>query len=115
MSAAFSAGVSHPLRAKDMSVRHLRPMGDLGQIVPMKFDPYDYDSIKASMEHCNVVVNLTGKHFETMHWTYKNVHCDLPVPPAESRNRLLPREATACGGEQNACPSRRRWRWPRRS
>jgi len=77
-----------PYRCEDMSVRHLRPMGDLGQIVPMKFDPYDYDSIKASMEHCNVVVNLTGKHFETMHWTYKNVHCDLPEAMAMAAAEL---------------------------
>eukprot|EP01052_Picozoa_sp_SAG31_P005711 SAG31_NODE_255_length_19039_cov_83.461774_17_plen_135_part_00 len=44
----------------------------------MSFDPYDYDSIKGMMAHCNVVVNLTGKHFETMHWSFDDVHCNLP-------------------------------------
>jgi len=46
--------------------------------VPMAFDPYDYESIKGVMAHCNVVINLTGKHFETMNWNWQNVHCDLP-------------------------------------
>ena len=67
-----------PYRCEEMAVRHLRPMGDLGQVVPMAFDPYDYESIKGVMAHCNVVINLTGKHFETMNWNWQNVHCDLP-------------------------------------
>jgi len=67
-----------PYRCDEMSIRHLRPAGDLGQITPLDFDPYEYDSIKAMMEHCNVVINLTGKRYETSHWTFKNVHCDLP-------------------------------------
>ena len=67
-----------PYRCTEMQVRHLRPAGDLGQITPLEFDPYEYDSIKSMMEHCNVVINLTGKHFETMNWTFDDVHCHLP-------------------------------------
>lgn len=67
-----------PYRCTEMLVRHLRPAGDLGQITPLEFDPYEYDSIKSMMEHCNVVVNLTGKRYETVHWSFQNVHCDLP-------------------------------------
>jgi NADH dehydrogenase (ubiquinone) 1 alpha subcomplex subunit 9 len=67
-----------PYRCTEMQVRHLRPAGDLGQITPLEFDPYEYDSIKSMMEHCNVVINLTGKRYETVHWSFQNVHCDLP-------------------------------------
>ena len=26
---------------------------------------------------CNVVINLIGKRYETTHWSFKGVHCDL--------------------------------------
>ena len=67
-----------PYRCPEMQIRHLKPAGDLGQITPLEFDPYDYESIKEMVSGCNVVVNLTGKRFETTHWSFKAVHCDLP-------------------------------------
>ena len=33
------------------------------QVVPMKFDPRDEDSIKAVMAKANVVINLIGTYF----------------------------------------------------
>lgn len=35
----------------------------LFQVVPMKFDPRDEDSIKAVMAKANVVINLIGTFF----------------------------------------------------
>ncbi|KAB2608623.1 NADH dehydrogenase [ubiquinone] 1 alpha subcomplex subunit 9 [Pyrus ussuriensis x Pyrus communis] len=45
------------------SHRHLKLMGDLGQIVPMKYNPRDEDSIKAVMAKANVTRNFS---FEEM-------------------------------------------------
>lgn len=36
-------------------------MGDLGQIVPMRWDIRDKDSIREAMKHSNVVINLVGQ------------------------------------------------------
>lgn len=67
-----------PYRCEEMRIRHLRPAGDLGQVTPLAFDPYEYDSIMSMMEHCNVVVNLTGKRYETAHWNFQDAHVHLP-------------------------------------
>jgi len=58
--AKMGSQVLVPFRGSEDSPRHLKLMGDLGQVVPMKFDPRDEDSIKAVMAKANVVINLIG-------------------------------------------------------
>lgn len=73
-----------PYRGDDMEWRHLKPLGDYGQIVPVPFDPHNEDSIRRSIADSDVVINLIGKHYETAHylpwmtnWSYEGVHIDL--------------------------------------
>ena len=66
--------VSAPYRGDELNSRHLRPMGDLGQVVPVPFDLRDEDSISDAMKGMDVVVNLMGKHYETHNFSYDDVH-----------------------------------------
>ncbi|XVE72852.1 hypothetical protein DITRI_Ditri11bG0071300 [Diplodiscus trichospermus] len=58
--AKMGSQVLVPFRGSEDNPRHLKLMGDLGQIVPMKYDPKDENSIKAVMAKANVVINLIG-------------------------------------------------------
>ncbi|RYR25176.1 hypothetical protein Ahy_B02g058827 isoform B [Arachis hypogaea] len=58
--AKMGSQVLVPFRGSEDSHRHLKLMGDLGQIVPMKYNPRDESSIKAVMAKANVVINLIG-------------------------------------------------------
>ncbi|KHF98332.1 hypothetical protein F383_37553 [Gossypium arboreum] len=42
-----------PFRGSEDNPRHLKLMGDLGQILPMKYDPRDENSIKAVIAKAN--------------------------------------------------------------
>ena len=54
-----------PYRGDELDYRHLKVMGDLGQIVPQFYSSKDYDSIYQCVKHSNVVFNLTGRDYET--------------------------------------------------
>ncbi|XP_062220723.1 NADH dehydrogenase [ubiquinone] 1 alpha subcomplex subunit 9, mitochondrial-like [Phragmites australis] len=63
-----------PFRGSEDCHRHLKVMGDLGQIVSMKYHPRDVDSIKAVMAKSNVVVNLIGREYETRNYGFEEVN-----------------------------------------
>ncbi|KAG8060742.1 hypothetical protein GUJ93_ZPchr0002g23906 [Zizania palustris] len=63
-----------PFRGCEDSHRHLKLMGDLGQIVPMKYNPRDVNSIKAVMARSNVVINLIGREYETRNYGFEEVN-----------------------------------------
>jgi len=63
-----------PFRGSEDSHRHLKLMGDLGQIVPMKYNPRDENSIKAVMAKANVVINLIGREYETRNFSFEEVN-----------------------------------------
>lgn len=59
----------------------------------MQFSPRDEDSIRESLKHSDIVVNLIGKHYETKHavptrradgslsrvnFSFEEVHADIP-------------------------------------
>ncbi|XP_073122979.1 NADH dehydrogenase [ubiquinone] 1 alpha subcomplex subunit 9, mitochondrial-like isoform X2 [Henckelia pumila] len=48
-------------RGSEDSHHHLKRMGDLSQIVPMKYNHRDENSIKAVMARANVVINLIAR------------------------------------------------------
>jgi NADH dehydrogenase (ubiquinone) 1 alpha subcomplex subunit 9 len=59
-----------PHRCDDMDMQHLRPMGDLGNIITVQdFSIRDDDLVKKTISKSNVVINLIGQHTET--WNYK--------------------------------------------
>ncbi|OWK03807.1 NDUFA9, partial [Cervus elaphus hippelaphus] len=47
-----------PYRCEPYDTMHLRPMGDLGQIIFMDWNGRDKDSIRRAVEHSSVVINL---------------------------------------------------------
>lgn len=53
-----------PYRDEDEK-RHLKPLGDLGQIVPLEWDLKNDDQIRECLRHSDVVYNLTGRNYET--------------------------------------------------
>ncbi|KAM0913322.1 hypothetical protein ACQ4PT_012239 [Festuca glaucescens] len=61
--AKMGSQVLVPFRGCEDSHRHLKLMGDLGQIVPMKYNPRDVNSIKTAVAKSNVVINLIGMFF----------------------------------------------------
>lgn len=63
-----------PYRGDGMSTRHLKVMGDLGQMVFRPIDLTDVDSIKESVKRSNVVINLIGAGHETKNYSYDDVH-----------------------------------------
>jgi NADH dehydrogenase (ubiquinone) 1 alpha subcomplex subunit 9 len=62
-----------PFRDED-EVRHLKPMGDLGVIVPLGWDIRDPERIAECVRHSDVVYNLVGREYETKNFTYDDVH-----------------------------------------
>lgn len=63
-----------PYRGDGMKTRHLKLMGDLGQIVQTPMDMTDVDSIRKAVEHSNVVINMVGSAQETKNYSYDDVH-----------------------------------------
>ncbi|XVF81077.1 hypothetical protein PTKIN_Ptkin15bG0127500 [Pterospermum kingtungense] len=72
--AKIGSQVLVPFRGSEDNPRHLKLMGDLGQIVPMKYDPRDENSIKAVMAKANVVINLIGREYETRNFSFEEVN-----------------------------------------
>ncbi|KAE9612231.1 hypothetical protein Lal_00022095 [Lupinus albus] len=72
--AKMGSQVLVPFRGSEDCHRHLKLMGDLGQIVPMKYNPRDENSIKAVLAKANVVINLIGRDHETRNFSFEEVH-----------------------------------------
>jgi len=77
-----------PYRGEEKVYTHLKVMGDLGQIVPMQWDIRDKASIREAMKYSNVVVNLTGREFNTRNFTMSQVHVDGARAIAEAAKEL---------------------------
>ena len=74
-----------PYRCDDLDVQHLRPMGDLGQVVMLPdFDPRDQAAYDRAVSRSNVVINLIGGEQETWNYGFQEVHVDVPRRIAEA-------------------------------
>ncbi|KAF8758484.1 RmlD substrate binding domain [Rhizoctonia solani] len=62
-----------PYRDEDEK-RHLKVLGDLGQIVPLEWDLRHEDQIAECMRHSDIVYNLVGRDYETKNFDYNSVH-----------------------------------------
>ncbi|MCO5589756.1 hypothetical protein L7F22_043725 [Adiantum nelumboides] len=62
-----------PYRDEDEK-RHLKPMGDLGQIVPMEWDLRNDEQIAECMRHSDVVYNLVGRNHDTKNFKFQDVN-----------------------------------------
>ncbi|GAA0166543.1 hypothetical protein Leryth_021672 [Lithospermum erythrorhizon] len=81
--AKMGSQVLVPFRGSEDDPRHLKLMGDLGQIVPMKYDPRDENSIKAVMAKANVVINLIGRDYETRNFSFEDVNHHMAAQLAQ--------------------------------
>ncbi|KAF8895416.1 39kDa subunit of Ndufa9, NADH ubiquinone oxidoreductase [Infundibulicybe gibba] len=72
-TAKLGTQVIVPYRDED-EARHLKPMGDLGQVVPMEWDIRNENQIAECVRHSDIVYNLVGRDFETKNFDYTSVH-----------------------------------------
>jgi NADH dehydrogenase (ubiquinone) 1 alpha subcomplex subunit 9 len=70
-----------PYRGDGLNTRHLKMMGDLGQIVPLPTDLGDKDSVRRAVEKSNVVINLVGQRWDTKNYSLHdgNVKCSYRI------------------------------------
>lgn len=76
--ARAGARVVVPYRGDDYDVKHLRVMGDLGQIVPYEMTIRSYEQLQQAVAGSNVVVNLLGKPFETRRFDFDQINVHFP-------------------------------------
>ena len=72
-----------PHRGDEVDVRHLKLAGDLGAIYPIPSSIRSLSDIEAAVADSNVVINLVGKHFETMRWSFSDVNATFPAVLAQ--------------------------------
>jgi NADH dehydrogenase (ubiquinone) 1 alpha subcomplex subunit 9 len=63
-----------PYRGSQEDTRHLKPMGDLGQLVPLRFDGRDLDSLTDCIGDSDVVYNLIGREYETRNFSFDDLN-----------------------------------------
>ena len=73
-----------PTRCSENHRQHLKPMGDLGQIVQFDYSVRDEEAIKYAVERANVVINLIGREWETRNFSFDDIHRDWPRRLAEA-------------------------------
>lgn len=88
-----------PYRGNDDDTRHLKLMGDLGQVVPQRFNIRDDDSIAAVMAKSNVIINLLGRDFETRNFSFE----DINVTAAEKIARMASEHSGVARYVQMSC------------
>lgn len=72
-----------PYRCDTYDTMHLRPMGDLGQIIFLEWNGRNKDSIRRAVEHSNVVINLVGRDWETKNFDFEDVYVRIPQAIAQ--------------------------------
>uniref|UniRef100_A0A7N0UBF1 NAD-dependent epimerase/dehydratase domain-containing protein n=1 Tax=Kalanchoe fedtschenkoi TaxID=63787 RepID=A0A7N0UBF1_KALFE len=107
--AKMGSQVLVPFRGSEDSPRHLKLMGDLGQIVPMKYNPRDENSVKAVMAKANVVINLIGRDYATRNFSLEEVNQHMPVRIAQiakEHGGIMRFIQLSCLGASASSPSR---------
>ncbi|XVF21497.1 hypothetical protein REPUB_Repub12eG0095200 [Reevesia pubescens] len=107
--AKMGSQVLVPFRGSEDDPRHLKLMGDLGQIVPMKYDPRDENSIKAAMAKANVVINLIGREHETRNYSFEEVNhfmAEQLAVIAKEHGGIMRFIQVSCLGSSLSSPSR---------
>ncbi|KAJ9543437.1 hypothetical protein OSB04_023144 [Centaurea solstitialis] len=100
-----------PFRGSEDSPRHLKLMGDLGQIVPMKYNPRDENSIKAVMAKANVVINLIGREYGTRNYSLEEVNHNMAAQLAKiskEHGGIMRFIQLSCLGASQSSPSKMR-------
>ncbi|KAI0322421.1 NADH dehydrogenase [Amylostereum chailletii] len=71
-----------PYRDEDEK-RHLKVMGDLGQIVPMEWDIRNEKQIEECVRHSDIVYNLAGREYETKNFSFTDANATGPARVAK--------------------------------
>jgi len=82
--AEAGAQIIVPYRGTENVFRHLRPLGDIGQVVPIACDVWKPEQVDQIMEQSNVVINLIGKRWNTRNFTTDDVNRKIPEMLAAS-------------------------------
>eukprot|EP00742_Colponemidia_sp_Colp-10_P000436 GILJ01000477.1.p1 GENE.GILJ01000477.1~~GILJ01000477.1.p1 ORF type:complete len:373 (-),score=67.05 GILJ01000477.1:84-1202(-) len=77
-----------PFRCRWYDVKHLKPMGDLGQINLLPFNVKSDSSLVKMMEHSQVVVNLLGKDYVYKGTSMMDIHAEYPARIAKLAKEL---------------------------
>ncbi|KAK6940598.1 NAD-dependent epimerase/dehydratase [Dillenia turbinata] len=107
--AKMGSQVLVPFRGSEDSHRHLKLMGDLGQIVPMQYNPRDENSIRAVMAKANVVLNLIGRDYETRNYSFEEVNFQMAeqlAMIAKEHGGIARFIQVSCLGASTSSPSR---------
>lgn len=72
-----------PFRGEEKSMRHLKVIGQLGQIVPVRIDVRDPATIERAVFHSNIVVNMISRFWETRNFTFDDVNVKAATLIAE--------------------------------
>ncbi|KAJ3298953.1 hypothetical protein HDU79_003279 [Rhizoclosmatium sp. JEL0117] len=78
-----------PYRGTDDEKRHLKLMGDLGQIVQLRFDVRNDEQLTSCIKHSDTIINLIGRNYPSLNFNLTQTHVDVP--------RKLARMATELG------------------
>ncbi|KAI9189951.1 Protein-lysine N-methyltransferase efm5 [Blastocladiella emersonii ATCC 22665] len=70
------SAVVTPWRSYEDSKRHLKVMGDLGQITSLEFDIYNQKQLAECVRNSDVVFNLIGRDYETKNYSFANANVD---------------------------------------
>jgi len=76
--AKLGSQVLLPYRGDEYDWRHMKLMGDLGQVNATYYNPRSLKEVSKMVEYSNVVINLIGRDFETSNFTYYDVHVTIP-------------------------------------
>ncbi|KAK1266829.1 hypothetical protein QJS04_geneDACA000151 [Acorus gramineus] len=107
--AKMGSQVLVPFQGSEDCHRHLKLMGDLGQEVPMKYDPRNESSIKAAMAKANVVLHLIGRKYDTRNDSFEEVNRDMAVQLAmiaKEHGGIMRFIQVSCLGASLSSPSR---------
>lgn len=74
LAASVGAQIVIPFRGEELSYNHLKPIGELGQVVPVRIDVRDKASLERAVSRSNVVINLLGRDWETRNFKYDEVN-----------------------------------------
>jgi len=74
-----------PYRGDEHTIRHLKPMADLGQMNLFRMSIRNVDDIEEAVAGINLVINLlgNGKQAETRRWSFQDVNSSFPSALAE--------------------------------
>ncbi|KAI8622155.1 NAD(P)-binding protein [Chytriomyces sp. MP71] len=67
-----------PYRGTDDERRHLKLMGDLGQIVQLRFDVRNDEQLVSCIKHSDTIFNLIGRNYPSLNFNLQQTHVDVP-------------------------------------